>query len=188
MTNVCFTEDGAALLLVDVQLGFDEPYWGERNNPYAETNIAALLEHWRLKDWPVLHVQHCSLEERSPLRKDRPGNAFKPVAEPRVGEQIFQKSVNSAFIGSNLESELRKAGISSLVIVGLTTDHCVSTTTRMAANLGFKTYIVHDATATFGKVGYDGHKYTAEEIHRTALASLKDEFATVLATQDILGR
>lgn len=124
-----------ALLLIDVQQGLDEPRWGARNNPDAEQRIADLLAAWRDASWPVIHVQHLSTEPDSPLRPDRPGNAFKPEALPIEGEPVFQKNVNSAFIGTNLETHLRDRGIDSLVIAGITTDHCVSSTTRMAGNL-----------------------------------------------------
>jgi nicotinamidase-related amidase len=176
----------AALLLIDVQKGFDEPRWGDRNNPDAEGNIAALLSVWRRTGRPVLHVQHMSREADSPLRPGQSGNAFKPEAMPRAGEPVFQKSVNSAFIGTNLESHLRARGIDSLVIVGLTTDHCVSTTARMAANLGFRTMVVSDGTATFGRTGPDGTRYAAEEMHRTGLASLHGEFAAIRRTDEVL--
>ena len=178
--------DQAALLLIDVQQGFDDPLWGARNNPGAEENIAALLSYWRTCGRTVLHVQHCSIEPGSPLRHDHPGCSFKPEAKPNSGERIFQKSVNSAFIGTSLESELRAYGTRNLVIVGLTTDHCVSTTARMAANLGFETFVVHDATATFDRKGHDGRMYSAEQIHSTALASLHEEFATVISTAEAL--
>ncbi len=177
-----------ALLLVDVQQGLDDPQWGARNNPGAEQRIAALLAAWREAKWPVIHVQHMSQRPTSPLRPDLPGNAFKPEAMPREGEPIFQKTVNSAFIGTSLDAHLQREGIRSLVIVGLTTDHCVSTTVRMAGNLGFDVVVVEDATATFERTGHDGVRHSAEEMHRVALASLHGEFAQVQAARDVLAR
>jgi nicotinamidase-related amidase len=174
------------LLLIDVQRGFDEPHWGPRNNPRAEANIARLLAAWRKESWPVVHVQHMSRESGSPLRPDRPGNAFKPEAAPRVGEPVFQKSVNSAFIGTKLEAFLLEDGVTDLVCAGIATDHCVSTTVRMAANLGFRVQVVEDACATFDRVGAGGSTYAAEDVHRYALASLRGEFAEVVTTDGVL--
>ena len=175
-----------ALLLIDVQRGFDEPHWGARNNPQAEQRIAELLAAWRKASWPVIHVQHMSTEPDSPLRPDRAGNAFKPEAMPRPGEQVFQKSVNSAFIGTRLESYLREGNISRLVVAGLTTEHCVSTTVRRAGNLGFDVVLVDDATATNERRGPDGVVYPAEQVHRLALASLHGEFARVQSAAAVL--
>ena len=127
-----------------------------------------------------------SVEPDSPLRPERPGNAFKPAALPHAEEPIFQKTVNSAFIGTGLETYLRHGGIQDLVVAGLTTDHCVSTTVRMAANLGFTVVLVSDATATFDRTGPDGVHYTAEQMHRSALASLRGEFASVRPTGEVL--
>ncbi|MBC8122744.1 MAG: cysteine hydrolase [Gemmatimonadaceae bacterium] len=176
-----------ALLLIDVQKGFDEPVWGARNNPQAERRIGELLSVWRKASWPVIHVQHLSVSPDSPLRPAQPGCAFKPEAHPREGEPIFQKSVNSAFIGTILETYLREQGIAKLVLVGLTTDHCVSTTTRMAANLGFEVTVVEDAVATFDRV-WRGKHFPAQLIHEASLASLEGEFATVVVAAELLGK
>jgi nicotinamidase-related amidase len=176
----------AALLLIDVQQGLDDPRWGARNNPDAERRIADLLAAWRAAGRPVIHVQHLSLEPRSPLREDVPGHAFKAEARPVAGEPVFRKHVNSAFIGTDLEAYLRAHGIESLVVAGITTDHCVSTTVRMAGNLGFTVTVVEDATATFERLGPDGAHYSADIMHRAALASLHGEFATVRSAQEIL--
>ena len=175
-----------ALLVIDVQKGFDDPCWGNRNNPHAESNIALLLSAWRRKQSPVIHIQHCSVEPDSPLRPNRPGNEFKEESMPIAGEQRFTKTVNSAFIGTNLEQYLRDQGITNLVVVGLTTDHCVSTSTRMAGNLGFNVTLVEDATATFDRKGPDGVEYGADDIHRIHLASLNKEFCRVRSTEWVL--
>lgn len=176
----------AALVIIDVQQGFDEPYWGPRNNPQAEGNIARLLAAWRRSGRPVVHVQHLSTTPGSPLRPGQPGNEIKPEVRPGPGEPVFGKQVNSAFIGTELESYLRQAGYQTLVMTGLTTNHCVSTTTRMAGNLGFRTYVVSDATATFDRRDHAGRLFTAEEVHAVSLASLHEEFATVLSTEEVL--
>src|SRR5260221_835010 len=132
----------AVLLIIDVQVGFDEPVWGNRNNPYAEQNIAQLLDAWRQSDRPVFHAQHLSLMPNSPLRATHPGSAIKAAVLPQKGELLFQKHVNSAFIGTDLEQQLRAHGYDIVVIVGLTTPHCVSTTTRMAVKLRLRHSLV----------------------------------------------
>ena len=175
-----------ALVVIDVQKGFDDPRWGRRNNPQAESNIRKLLDAWRKAHLPVIHTQHLSKEHNSPLRPGAPGNAIKEIASPRPGETVLRKSANSAFIGTRLEPLLKKKRIRAIVIVGITTDHCVSTTARMSGNLGFETYVVSDATATFDRTGPDGRTYRAEEIHAANLASLHKEFATVIDTQSLL--
>ncbi|GHN01230.1 putative isochorismatase family protein YrdC [Cytophagales bacterium WSM2-2] len=181
-------KDRPALLLVDIQKGFDDvKHWGgRRNNPEAEENASTLLELWRETSLPVFHIQHCSTNPVSPLHETNPGNQFKELVRPAAGEIIIKKNVNSAFVGTELKELLDQLKITKLVIVGLTTDHCISTTTRMAGNLGFDTFLVSDATATFGKKGVNGQSYSAALIHDTALASLHEEFATVVTTDFII--
>jgi nicotinamidase-related amidase len=174
------------LLVVDLQQGFDAPGWGRRNNPHLEERAAELLRVWRGTGRPVVHVRHMSTDPSSPLRPGQPGNAFKPETVPVAGEAVIEKRVNSAFIGTSLEADLRRDGCRGLIIVGLTTNHCVSTTARMAGNLGFVTCVVSDATAAFDRVGPDGTEHRAEQVHAMALSDLHGEFATVVDTAAVI--
>jgi nicotinamidase-related amidase len=174
------------LLVIDMQDGFDDPAWGVRNNPLLELNVGALIAAWRRSGAPVIHVHHDSPSPSGRLRRGTPGNAPKREAMPIENEWIYRKSVNSAFIGTTLQVDLRKRGIDTLVVVGLTTNHCVSTTVRMAANFGFETFVVADATATFGRPRLDGRMCPAGEVHDGALSDLKDEFAEITSTLSVV--
>lgn len=175
-----------ALLIIDVQAGLDDPSWGSRNNPGAEAVLGRLLAVWREHDWPVVHVQHLSRNPASPLQPGRPGVELKPEVRPLAGEVVLQKRVNSAFIGTDLETRLRQAGVRHLVVGGLTTDHCVSASVRTASDLGFEVTLLSDATATFDRTGPDGRAWTAQELHDATLASLHREFATVCSAAEVL--
>lgn len=179
----------ATLILIDVQQAFDNvDRWGKRNNPGAEANVARLLGAWRETGRPVIHVNHRNAAAGKQFSPDQPGFKPKPEATPLPSEPVIYKSVNSAFIGTDLEARLRTDNVTDLVICGITTEHCVSTTTRMAGNLGFSVLLVGDACSTFDRVGPDGRHWTADEMHDSALASLHDEFATVVDTGEVLGR
>jgi nicotinamidase-related amidase len=176
------------LIVIDVQRAFDDPAWGERNNPQAEARIAEAIAGWRERGAPIIHVRHRSVDPEGTFVPGTPAFELKPEAEPDGGEPVITKDVNSAFIGTDLEERLRGADVETVAIVGLTTDHCCSTTARMAANLGFQTWVLGDAMATFARRDPDGEPIGADEMHRTALASLHDEFAEVIPTAVALQR
>jgi nicotinamidase-related amidase len=172
--------------VIDVQRAIDHPSWGERNNPRAEANIAALLEAWRVTGRPVYHVRHDSVEPQSHYRPGQPGHEFKAEAMPLGAEPVIAKRTNSAFIGTGLEATLRAAGVAMLIAVGVITNNSVEATVRMAGNLGFDTYVVEDATFTFGRRDWAGAWRTASEVHAMSLANLAGEYATVVTTPAIL--
>lgn len=177
----------SVLLLIDFQKAFEEIALSvPRNNPDAEKNAARLLGHWRQRSWPIVHVAHDSRESGSLFRPGMPGNAFMDFAQPRGNEPVIRKSVNSAFIGTGLVSRLEALGRPRIVIAGITTDHCVSTTARMAGNLGFDAVLAADAIFTFDRAASDGRTIPAEDVHRVNLASLADEFAAVTTADAIL--
>jgi nicotinamidase-related amidase len=175
-----------ALLVVDMQTGFGDPAWGDRNNPGMEANVAALIAAWREAAAPLFHVHHESPSPAGLLRRGTPGNAPIAMAQPLAGEHVYRKTVNSAFVGTTLRADLRRLGIDTLVVVGLTTNHCISTTARMAGNLGFETFVVADATAAFARAALDGRIRPAEEVHMDALSDLRGEFAEIVTTAETL--
>ncbi|KAH8925015.1 Isochorismatase hydrolase [Atractiella rhizophila] len=186
-----------ALLIIDVQQGFfsaeEDNYFGPLNNPSCIPNIVSLLRAARSLPSPplIIHVQHLSRPLASPLHPSKPTHDFVDGISPeqKANGIHITKDVNSAFIGTNLEATLRKWEIKQLVICGLTTDHCVSTTTRMAKNLRVlddkeeegRIILVGNACATFAKGSFD-----ADVVHNVHLASLKEEFAEIWETNDVL--
>ena len=176
-----------ALILIDVQLGLDDARLGARSNPAAEQNMARLLHEWRRQGRPIFHIQHMSTEPNSPLRPELPGNAIKPEVAPLPGEPVIQKQVNCAFIGTDLQDRLNAQGIHSLLFAGLTTEHCVSTSARLASDLGYEVFVAADATAAHECHSYDGQHISAEMVQAVALANLHREFATVRMTAEFLG-
>jgi len=181
----------AALIVIDVQNGIDDPIWaadGPRNNPGAEANIAGLLAAWRHAGRPIIHIRHDSTFPQSPYRPGQRGNEFKAVARPEPGETVIAKKTNSAFIGTVLEKHLREAGIATLSIAGVITNNSIEATARMAGNLGFETYLVEDACFTFARRDFRGRLRSADEVHAMSLANLAGEYCTVITVAQALDR
>jgi nicotinamidase-related amidase len=190
-----------ALLLIDIQLGFNHPtYWGTtRSNPSFESNIAALLTAFRAaKTSSIIHVYHRSTLPQSPLHLSKPGVGFQPYAEPLPSELMVPKSVNSPFVGTNLEAIFHERQITKLFVCGLMTNHCVDTAIRQAANLGVVDHagldasdvkkvvqgeiiLLEDATAAYNQGEFD-----ADTVHGVHVASLRDEFCETMSTKEAL--
>ena len=182
-----FIKKNPALLLVDIQKAFlEKDYPGLiRNNENAEFICGKILKKWRTLDLPIIHVRHSSTNPESKLHKARPGFEFNDYVTPLENEMVLTKEVNSAFIGTNLENILIKSHIDTLVIVGMTTNHCISTTVRMSGNLGFDTYLISDSTACYNTKGLNGEIIDCNTIYNSALASLQEEFATVIDSKEL---
>lgn len=174
-----------ALLVIDLQKGFEDPSWGPRNNPACEENIAQLVAGWRAAEQPVVFVRHDSVEPDSTLRPERPGNALKDqlTGEPSL---LVTKEVSSAFHGRpDLARWLREREIVAIAICGVQTNMCCETSARVGANLGFDVRFVIDATFTFDLPTADG-TLSADELSRVTHANLDKEFCRVLTTAEAL--
>lgn len=174
----------SALLVIDVQRGFEDTVFGPRDRPEAEANVARLIAGWRERGAPLVFVRHDWPD--SPLAAGTSGFEFKDAVsgEPDL---LITKSVHSAFHGDkDLDAWLRGRGISAVAICGIQTNVCCESTARLACDLGYDVRFVIDATHTFDAAGPDGVTITASELARATAASLHEEFAEVIGTDAAL--
>lgn len=182
MENKNLIRKNPALILVDVQKAFlEKDYPGiNRNNHDAEFICGNILSKWRELKLPIVHVRHSSTSPDSKLHKSKPGFEFNDYVKPLDNEVVLTKKVNSAFIGTKLDNILYNMNIKTLVFVGMTTNHCISSTVRMSGNLGFETYLISDSTACYDTMGMDGKMIDCNIIYESSIANLSKEFATII--------
>lgn len=183
----------AALIVIDVQAGFDDPVWGPTANLEAERNISRLLDAWQhQRRGPIIVVRHDSIAPASPLRPANPGNALKPEVARADAALLVVKQVNSAFYGTpDLQQWLDEHAIHRLVLCGIQTNMCVETTARMAGNLGYDVTVALDATRTFDLAaeipGVGEARLAADQLVQTSAVNLAaGGFAHIASTEQIL--
>ena len=179
--------DTTALIVIDVQKGFDDAaFWGDRNNPDCESNIERLIEAWRARQWPIVFVKHNSANPNSPLAVGSEGNDLKPVIKGQP-DLLVQKTVHSAFYGeTDLKVWLDNNGISGVAITGIQTNMCCETTARMASDLGYELLFVQDATHTFDVTDSRGTIHKAEDIAMYTAVTIAADFGHVVSTSDLV--
>lgn len=183
-------QKNAALIVIDVQKGFDQSaVWGRRNNPDAERNIVALCDKWEATGRPIVCVRHSANRVVSPFAPWSPGRNLKPELVHVRFNVTVEKTVSSAFIGTpDLDEWLTAQRIRQIVVVGIQTNMCVETTARMGGNLGYDVVVPLDATHTFD-IKADGRTITADELTQVSGANLSaGHFARITTTADLLGR
>ncbi|PSN14229.1 cysteine hydrolase [filamentous cyanobacterium CCT1] len=173
------------LIIIDMQLGMSSPHAGERNNLFSEMEIAGLLKAWRGVAAPIVHIRHISRTPGSPFYPGQSGVEFQPELTPLDTEHVVEKNVPDAFINTGLERWLHVRGFNTVAIVGVSTNNSVEATARTAGNLGFRTFVVSNATFAFAKTDFAGVYRTADEVHAMALANLQGEYATVISSNEL---
>lgn len=179
--------ESAVLLPIDMQRAFDAPPWPRRWNEKVDENGRALLGKWREAGWPIIHVRHDSVQQGSSLALGTEGNRFRLGFEPQAGEPLVTKSVNSAFIGTDLDLRLRRLGARKIVVFGISTDMCVSTTVRTGSNMGWDMVLVPDACDCFDLPDGQGGIIPAETVQAAHVATLGFEFCKLTSTAELLG-
>ena len=190
-------EKKPALLLVDIQKAFlDKDYPGphedyigiRRNNPNAEEICGTILKKWRELGFLIIHVRHSSTSVNSKLHESSQGFEFNDFVKPDNNEIVLTKKVNSSFIGTGLVDILETNNVKSIVVVGMTTNHCISTTVRMSGNLGYDTYLVSDSTAAYCNILKNGEVIDCEDVFKISLSNLDGEFCKVLTKDELFNK
>lgn len=179
-------DTNAALLIIDMQQGMNDPKLGRRNNPDAEAQIEHLLRAWRQTRRPIVHVRHMSRNPGSVFWPGQPGCEFQPALAPLEHEHVLEKNVPDGFSNTGLERWLHTRSIKQLVIVGVITNNSVESTARSAGNLGFDVRVAADACYTFDQADLSGRVWLAEDVHALSLSNLAMDYSRVMDTADIL--
>lgn len=151
----------------------------------AAAQTAILLDVFRQKALPIVHIQHISTRAGATFfLPDTPGVEIHESVRPAPGETVFQKHFPNSFRETPLLEYLRSSGVSHLVIAGMMTHMCIDTTTRAAADLGYKASLAHDACATRA-LTFNGNEVAAGAVQTAYLAALNGLFAQVLSVKEI---
>tara|TARA_B100000446_G_scaffold151780_1_gene146702 strand:+ start:23228 stop:23782 length:555 start_codon:yes stop_codon:yes gene_type:complete len=175
-----------ALVVIDVQQAIDHFDVFERSHREAEQNIAQLLNHWRTKRWPVVHVRHSSKDPCSPYHANSAHYAFKPEVAPLSSEIIVTKQENCAFIDTRLEDHLRQQGVSELVVAGVLLNHSVDATVRVGKALGFRIMLAADACPASSLTTGADQLISADQVHQIMIANLANEYAEIKSCRQLL--
>lgn len=170
-----------ALVIVDVQnaLVEEKPF----NIDKTLFNIKELLNACRENGIEVIYVQHDE-EEGEELKPFSQGWHIHSSIYPNKGEKIIRKTYNSAFKNTELESYLARAGIETLILVGMQTEYCIDTTVRVAFEKGFRLIMPEQTNTTFDNGDLSGSKIY--EYHNFRI--FKDRFAEVISLNEALER
>ena len=176
-----------ALLIIDIQNDYFPGGAMELvGSPAAGAQAGRLLQAFRERKLPVIHIQHVSVRPGATffLPGTRGVQIHESVA-PLAGERVVQKNFPNAFRGTPLLEDLRRLEVGRLVIAGMMTQMCVDSTTRAAADLGFQCTLAHDACATKA-LAFGGATVPAESVQTAFLAALNGLFARVQTAAQVL--
>jgi nicotinamidase-related amidase len=175
----------AVLVMIDLQ---NEYLTGPIALPDAGAAIASagkLLARARDAGAAIFHIAH----------KGRPGGLFDRDAErgaivsalaPLPDEPVIEKGLPNAFAGTDLETQLAAVGRKDVILAGLMTHMCISSTARAGLDLGYRITVDADSCATRDLPDGRGGTIAAVTIHEVALAELSDRFAIIARGEDAL--
>ncbi|WP_428742431.1 cysteine hydrolase family protein [Tenacibaculum sp.] len=176
-----------ALILIDLQNDyFPNGKMKLSQSEKASLNAKEILEHFRKKNLPVIHIQHKSTRPGSTFFiPETQGVEIHKNVKPIDGEKIIIKHFPNSFRETELLKTLKEMGVKNLVICGMMTHMCVDATTRAAKDFGFDCIVIGDACAT-KDLEINGENVKASEVQKAFLAALNYYYSDVLTTEEFL--
>ncbi len=177
-----------ALLIIDIQNDyFSEGKMALDNCEQTAQNASKILEHFREKDQPIIHIQHESVKPGATFFI--PGTEGVKIHEyvfPSTTETIIVKNFPNSFRETGLKKQLNKLYVEELVITGMMSNMCVDATTRAAFDLGYKCTVIHDACCA-ASLEFNNSKVDSEQVHTAFMAALGSVYADMIATSEFIG-
>jgi nicotinamidase-related amidase len=168
----------STLIMIDCQNTYRQGVMQLDGVEDALAEAAQLLARARAAGIPVFHIMH-DAGEGSPYDVHAEIGQISDEVAPLAGEPVIVKKFPSAFVGTDLEAQLRGASSSELLLAGFMTHMCVNSTARGAFNLGFHPTVVASATATRELPGAGGVAVPAQAVQAASLAAIGDLFGVV---------
>lgn len=176
----------SALLVIDFQ---NEYFSGRLPIPdglQALKNTRRLIDFADREKIQVIHVQHIAPAGSALFALDGKTVDFHPLMKPRAQDRVLRKTSVSVFASTDLDAQLKKAKVKTLIVTGLMTHACVAGAARDAVPLGYDVVVASDATATRAIDRFNGQSVSKDALHEAALAEIEDTFGDVLSTSQIV--
>jgi nicotinamidase-related amidase len=153
----------------------------------ATENARAILKDFRMKNLPVIHVQHVSHYPGATFfLPGTHGSEIHPLLSPSGDEPVVVKNFPNSFRDTSLLEMLNMKKPDNLVICGAMSHICIDATVRAAFDLGFNCIVAEDACATRDLI-FKGKTIKASDVHASFMVALSSPYAKVITTKEIIG-
>lgn len=175
------------LILVDLQ---NDYFTGGKmeliGTEKAAVNARLLLDIFRSKELPIIHIQHISTRPGATFFLPKTyGAEINEMVAPEEGEKVMVKNYPNSFRETYLLEFLQNQRTNNLVICGAMSHMCIDATTRAAFDLGFNCAVAEDACATKDLI-FKEKTIHASNVHASFMAALSVPYAKIESTELII--
>jgi nicotinamidase-related amidase len=174
-----------ALIVVDVQNDYDGGNLAIQHPPFRDSvvNVARAMDAAAEAGVKIVVNKQMAPETSPIFAKGSRGGELHPEIARRGRDHYVEKTLPSAFAGTDLEAWLRANAIGTIAVVGYMTHNCDLSTIIHAVHMGFSVEFLADASGSVPYANSAGYA-SAEDIHRVVTIILQSRFAAVLKTAE----